>query len=110
MHMVRVVNETRRARGGGSTAQPRRAVVRDLSGIESSYEVDFDARTAYDFAISLTIGTGEDSDLLPEDERWLKESRDSLGIVAADLESCFGDKAKGVFHGLTAAVVERPEL
>jgi DNA-binding transcriptional ArsR family regulator len=110
MHMVRVVNEARRARGGGSTVQPKRAVVRDLSGIESSIEVDFDARTAYDFAISLTIGTGEDSDLLPEDARWLKESRDSLGIVAADLESCFGDKAKGVFHGLTAAVVERPEL
>jgi DNA-binding transcriptional ArsR family regulator len=85
-------------------------VVRDLSGIEASYQVDFDARTAYDFVISLTIGTGEDSDLLPEDVRWLKQSRAALGVEESDLESCFGGKSKGVFHGLAAAVVELPEL
>jgi len=78
-----------------------RAVVRDFSGGAVTHAISFDARTVYDFLISLMLGAGDDSDLLPEDAVWLKRSRATLDpAVLGDLDSCFGEKAKGVFHSL----------
>jgi DNA-binding transcriptional ArsR family regulator len=85
--------------------------VRDLTRGNRGYEVEFLARTSHDFLISLTIGDGAESDLLPEDRAWLDTARASLSTSQRDdLERSFGPTSEGLFHGLASLVVEREDL
>ncbi|CAN5465039.1 hypothetical protein BH20CHL6_BH20CHL6_13170 [soil metagenome] len=77
----------------------------------ASYAVEFDMRTVFDFLISLTIGDGSDRDLLPEDQRWLQAARSGLPAqLRSELDSCFGESSKGVFHGVGSLAVALPEV
>jgi DNA-binding transcriptional ArsR family regulator len=111
MARMTTAREGRRAGVSVAPVVPPRAVVRDFSGGAATHAISFDARTVYDFLISLMLGAGEDSDLLPEDAAWLKRSRATLDpAVLGDLDSCFGEKAKGVFHSLPSLIVDHPEI
>ncbi|MBA2254337.1 MAG: winged helix-turn-helix transcriptional regulator [Chloroflexi bacterium] len=101
----------RRTRSGASSADATRPAVRDFSGGASVYDVTFDARTAYDFIISLYVGTGDDQDVSPEDLRWLRKARGSLPPGQLDdLDACFGEESNGIFHGLPSLIVADPTV
>lgn len=102
--------EVRRSRSTGAGDRPV-PPVRDLTRGNRGYEVEFLARTSLDFLISLNIGDGAESDLLPEDRAWMDAARASLSTAErADLDQSFGAASDGLFHGLAALVVEREDL
>ncbi len=109
--MVRTTTENRRLRAAAAPVAGR-AVVRDFSGGATSRpEITFDARTAYDFVISLNVAAGEDADLLPEDAKWLTRAKASLPEpLRQDLTVCFGAASSGAFHALPSFIVSRPEV
>lgn len=108
--MVRMTTEARRARAGSSIAPAHRPILRG-AGLGSHPEVVFDARTAYDFFISLSVAAGEEADLLPEDATWLRRSRKSLAEPVRDcLDVCFGDESMDAFHALPSLLVARPDI
>lgn len=110
--MARTTTENRRLRAASAPVAGR-AIVRDFSGGASANraEITFDARTAYDFVISLNVAAGENADLLPEDAAWLKRSRASLpDPLRQDLEVCFGAASSGAFHALPSFIVGRPDV
>lgn len=107
--MARTTTEARRARG--VAAAPARAFVRDFGSATSRAEVVFDARTAFDFLVSMNVAAGEESDLLPDDAAWLKRARGSMPAdVRRDLDSCFGKASMGAFHLLPSVIIGRPEI
>lgn len=90
-----------------SAAQPR-ALVR---GRGQDYRIEFDARPAYDFILSLVTIDGLDYDLLPEDRTWLERSRADLSPERQqDLNDLFGEAKGGFGHGLTIMPVLHPEM
>lgn len=108
--MARGGTELRRSRLVGATADRPTPPVRDLVRGGRSFEVEFQARASYDFLISLSLGPGTDSDLLPEDRAWLERARAELTpSQLADLDSSFGESSQGLFHGLVAPVLHRGE-
>lgn len=99
-----------RQRGVGDGAAPSRARVRDLGPVRS-YELSFDARTAYDFLISMSIGDGAESDLLPAERDWLAATRDALEPdVRAEMDTCSIPAREGFLHALTGLIVDDPGL
>ena len=84
-----------------------RALVR---GRGPDYRIEFDARTAYDFILSLVTTDGLDYDLLAEDRAWLERSRAALSPERRqDLRDLFGEAKGGFGHGLTIMPVLHPE-
>ncbi|MFI5258104.1 MAG: ArsR/SmtB family transcription factor [Candidatus Limnocylindrales bacterium] len=81
-------------RPGFTTAQPPR--------------VEIDARTAYDFLTSACNECGEFEDLLPEDRRWLEESR--AAITAEMGSDPFLNTCSGFVAELGRMLVSRPEI
>lgn len=76
-----------------------------------SYRLTLDARTAWDFLISATIGDGASYDLEPQDREWLGRARDALGEEQrTTLDRGFGSKEPNVFHGLPIVVAQDPEV
>jgi DNA-binding transcriptional ArsR family regulator len=109
--MARATGEGQRRAVVAAATPTARPKVRDFSGGAQGQNVLFDARTAYDFLISAEIGKGEESDLQPEDRDWLRRSREALGDdVRENLDACFGEQAKGIFHGLASMLVENTEV
>lgn len=85
----------------------RRGLVHER-GNRSSYRVEFDLRTAYDFVISMFWNDAE-YDRLPEDERWLVAARAALtDSERADIEASFGKHGSG--YGLLSLTMLRPEV
>jgi DNA-binding transcriptional ArsR family regulator len=106
--MTRASNEPGRY---GTETTATRPMVRDFSPSGGPPDVTFDSRTAYDFLISAEIGNGDESELLPEDRDWLKRSRAALDTATLGaLDACFGEEAKGIFHGLAAMLVDDPSI
>jgi DNA-binding transcriptional ArsR family regulator len=109
--MARGAAELRRTRANGSGPDRATPPVRDLMRGGRSYDVEFQSRGSYDFLISLTIGEGAEADLLEEDRAWLEHARAALSpSLLEDLDSSFGVRSDGLFHGLATIVVEREEL
>src|SRR5215218_1971324 len=109
--MARGGTDVRRSRLTGLAVDRTAPPVRDLTRGGRAYAVEFLARTSHDFLISLAIGDGAESDLLPEDRAWLQASLASLSPAQRDdLETSFGERSQGLFHGLATLVVDRPEL
>lgn len=99
-----------RQRDIGNGAAPSRAQVRDL-GPARSFDLSFDARTAYDFLVSMSIGDAAESDLLPSERDWLAASRAGLEPdVLAEMDSCSMPAREGFLHALTGLVVDDPGL
>src|SRR5215210_9145522 len=78
---------TRRPMGRPSDVAPR-AIVRDLTRGGSSYRIDWDVRSAYDFIFSLSGDAGSTDDLPAEDRAWLTQTRSAL---PADVQAGIGD-------------------
>jgi DNA-binding transcriptional ArsR family regulator len=70
--------------------------------------VDMDPRTAYDFLTSACLECGELADLLPEDRRWLEESRAALATQIGS--ETFVRTCTGFVAELGRMLVERPEI
>jgi len=54
--------------------RPARAIVRDFRRAGTGYEVEFDARTSYDFMVSLFLDNDDVGELSAEDRKWLTEA------------------------------------
>ncbi len=94
-------------RSTGTPVQPR---MRGLAAATGRYSVSFDARTVFDFLISLSLVRGEPSDLPPEDQRWLRDAR---GALPPDIRAGMfvgGDEREGLATEIAAIVVDRPEI
>jgi DNA-binding transcriptional ArsR family regulator len=70
-------------------------------------KVELDPRTGYDFLTSVCNECGEFDDLLPEDRRWLEESRAAL--VSQVGQDCVGT-CTGFVPELSRLLVEHPEI
>jgi DNA-binding transcriptional ArsR family regulator len=94
------------------TARPARAKLRGFGGGGAGPKVTIDARTAYDFLVSLEVSEGADTELLPEDLQWLKRSHAALDGAATDaLSTLYGDDGSpNLFHGLVAMLVDDPSI
>lgn len=109
--MARATADSTQRHAARAVGAPARAMVRDFSGANRAQNVTFDARTAFDFLISVEIGTANESDLLPDDRAWLLRSRQGLGENELRwLDACFGEVSKGMFHGLSSMLVGAPEI
>jgi DNA-binding transcriptional ArsR family regulator len=74
-----------------------------------AYTVEFDARTAYDFLVTLTIDRPEEQDLLAEDRRWLVNARAALSSDRRrDVEATLGDSADAIGTAIAAMIVATP--
>jgi DNA-binding transcriptional ArsR family regulator len=90
--------------------EPSRARVRARGDRMAGVRIEFDARTVYDFLLSLATIDDLDYDLLPEDQSWLQRARASLSPQRRqDLEDCFGEAHGGLGHGLGAVPVFHPD-
>ena len=97
------------------TAQPRAALVRDMTAAGRSGgpapDVVLEARPAIDFLVSLLLDT--EPELLAPDRAWLEESRASLSdALKRDFARAFGrgDDDKGVGAAIFPLVVEDREV
>lgn len=70
--------------------------------------VELDPRTAYDFVISCCNEFGELDDLLPEDRRWLEQSRAAL--MAELGAGTVAETSLGLVSEIARLVVARPEI
>ena len=99
------------ANAAGAVAVPARPMVRNMSGQTGRLDVEFDARTAYDFVVSVNIAAGDDADLLPEDAAWLDRARRGLPDWARkEMSACFGEGSVGLFHALPTVIVTQPAV
>jgi len=74
--------------------RPARAKLRRFGGPAAGPKVTVDARTAYDFLVSLEVSEGGDTELLPEDQAWLSRTRAGLkGDAEVAVNSCFGEES-----------------
>jgi len=90
-----------------------RAMVRELAGQAQRLNVVFDARTAFDFLISLSAHeeNEKETDLLPADDAWLKRAMAELPADRlADIKRYFGEESIGLPYSLPMIAVERPEV
>ena len=88
----------------------RGAVVRGMSDAGQTFSIEFDARTAYDFLVTLEIEHLDEMDLLPDDRRWLTEARASLSPDRRrDLEELFGEGPAAFGSGIGAMIVALPD-
>jgi DNA-binding transcriptional ArsR family regulator len=87
----------------------RGAVVRGMTAGSQSFDIEFDARTAYDFLVSLEIEHVEEMDISPDDRRWLTEARAALSPERRrDLAELFGEGSNAYGSGIGAMVVALP--
>ncbi|MEO7119226.1 MAG: metalloregulator ArsR/SmtB family transcription factor [Candidatus Limnocylindrales bacterium] len=104
-----VSTQRTRTRAGAIVAAPR-PIVRDFTGAAARADLTFEARTAFDFLVSMNVVAGEETDLLPEDATWLKDARAGLAPdVRNDIDSCFGGTSAAAFQALPGLAVNRPE-
>ncbi len=90
--------------------RPGRALVRGMTSTAAPFRIEFDARTVYDFMVSLAVEDPAEQDLLPEDRRWLIASRESLSPERrADLEACFGETPTAFCNAVGGLALEVPE-
>jgi DNA-binding transcriptional ArsR family regulator len=84
-----------------------RPPVRDFTAGASSFAIEWDVRSVYDFLFSLSEDAGSTEDLPAEDRRWLKESRAALDAVGNPLA---GVLQHDVAVHMAAFAVPRPWL
>ncbi|CAN5778655.1 hypothetical protein BH24CHL6_BH24CHL6_09730 [soil metagenome] len=106
-----MASRTTPSRARAAASEQPRARVRDHAGRGARVELDFDARTAYDFVVSLMVIPGTDAELLPEDLAWLERVRKDLPKDLLDaFDECFGENALGAFGGISSIIVESPHI
>lgn len=105
--MARTSPRRTTARSQSATA-PVTPLVRDFGRGAGAAAIQWDARTVYDFTLSLSTEMGLSEDLMPADRRWLDGARASLGVdLGAEPDK---DLINDIAVGLTGLVVDRPEV
>ena len=96
-----------------NTAPSARPIVRELAGQAQRLDVVFDARTAFDFLVSIK-GHEEkehENDLLPQDGAWQERAGAELPAeIKADIEAYFGEESLGLPYSLPMLVLENPDV
>ncbi len=102
-----MVRSPARNRAADAPAPASRAIVRDFSrGDPSSYDVEFDVRTLYDFLFGLSDDVGSTEDLPAADRTWLTESKKQLRAKTGDDL----DVEAELCVVLTGLAVDRPDV
>jgi DNA-binding transcriptional ArsR family regulator len=82
--------------------------VRDFSsGRGAAVRIDFDARTVFDFAFSLSDETGSTDDLPAIDRRWAEDAHAEMRTMFGESLELYGGELCVVLAGLA---VDRPEI
>ena len=99
------------ASGTGREAAGRRtAVMRGMRDARQAFGVDFDARTAFDFLVTLEIDAIDEMDIEAEDRRWWSAARESLSPERRrDMEDLFGEGSSAYGSGIGAMIVALPD-
>ena len=93
---------------GRPTDRPQRAIVRDLTRTGSSYRIDWDVRTAYDFIFSLSGDAGSTDDLPAPDRVWLTDTRKALSPeIQTAIEGLF-ESELAIHAGVL--LIDRPDV
>jgi DNA-binding transcriptional ArsR family regulator len=95
---------TTRAKAPAAGARPP---VRDFTAGASSFTIEWDVRSVYDFLFSLSEDAGTTEDLPADDRQWLKEQRGALDAAGGSLATIL--KHDVAVHVAAFAVV-RPWL
>ena len=85
-------------------------LVRGLAATTVRYSVEFDARTAYDFLVSLALGGVDVAELTADDQRWLRQARASLPADVRAGNFVGGEEHEGVAAEVAGVVVAHPEI
>lgn len=85
--------------------------VRTVGGPGTSFSVEFDARTAYEFLVSAGLGDAAENDLVPADREWLQQARASLSEEQREhIDRLFGAYGWAALDGLPLLVIQRPDV
>lgn len=95
-----------------STIERRRTgAVRTVGGRAPDFAIEFDARTAWDFLVSLGLGDAPEHDLTTADRDWLSEARASLSTEQRErIDSLFTTRAESALDSLPLMAIERPDV
>ena len=85
-------------------------LVRGLSATAARYTVEFDARTAYDFLISLALGGVDMAELATDDQRWLRQARAALPADVRAGNFVGDEEHEGVASEVAGVVLAHPEI
>src|SRR5512147_2597949 len=99
MNRTRMVTTSR----ANAITAPLRAPVRSV-GTGASLPLEFDVRTAFDFALGLAAEVGQQDELPEEDRRWLVDGRAAL----PQIDPASGDDDLGIFGA--GLLVDRPDV
>ncbi len=93
-----------------STIERRRTgAVRTVGGRAPDFAIEFDARTAWDFLVSLGLGDAPEHDLTTADRDWLSEARASLSTEQRErIDSLFTTRAESALDSLPLMANELP--
>ncbi len=95
----------------GTIERRRPGAVRTVGGRAPEFAVEFDARTAWDFLVSLGLGEAAEHDLTPDDRDWLVAARAALSEQQRErIDSLFGAYGVTALDGLPLLIVERPDV
>lgn len=86
---------------------PARAPVRDLTRGATSFRIDWDVRSAYDFVFSLSDDAGETDDLPAEDRAWLAKAKESLPTAVRGATRLLSEE---LCINAAVLVVDRPNV
>jgi DNA-binding transcriptional ArsR family regulator len=85
--------------------------VRTVGGRAPGFTVEFDARPAWDFMVSLGLGDAADHDLTATDRDWLADARASLTPEQRGrIDGLFDCHAESALDSLPSMVIERPDV
>ncbi len=88
----------------------QRPLVRGLSATATHYTVEFDARTAYDFLVSLALGGVDAAELPADDQRWLHQARAALPADVRAGTFVGDEEHEGVASEVAGVVLAHPEV
>jgi DNA-binding transcriptional ArsR family regulator len=82
-----------------------------VGGQAPGYTVELDARTAFDFMVSLGLGDASEHDLTPGDRDWLTDARASLTEEQREnIDRLLGAHGFAALDVLPLLVIERPDV
>ena len=95
----------------GTVEKRQASTVRTVGGRAPGFAIEFDARTAWDFIVSIGLGDAPENDLTTADREWLTAARESLDREQRDLVGKLFDS-----HGTTPIdawpllAIDRPDV
>jgi DNA-binding transcriptional ArsR family regulator len=95
----------------GTIEKRQPAAVRTVGGRAPDFAIEFDARTAWDFIVSLGLGDAAENDLTASDREWLTSARESLdGEQRALVGQLFDTHGITPIDSLPLVAIDRPDV